>query len=111
MGTKEEVTVRSCNQVIAVAESAIQPEDGELLNLKYSLRCLTGPSGDTLYGLQVDKRHPNGHLIEREETHGLTSSIDEATALAKVFAAGTVPPCVLLEMVDEWHDVYCSPAL
>ena len=103
--------MRSCNQVIAVAEAAIQPDEGELLNLRYSLRCLTGPSGEALYGLQVDKRFPNGLLIEREETHGLTTSLDEATALAKAFAAGTVPPCVLLEMVDEWHDVYCSTAL
>jgi len=90
--------------IIPVAKATIQPEDSELLVLDYSLRCLTGPEGETLYGLRVDKRLPNGVLIEREETPGLTGSMEDAKTLAETFAAGTVPPCVLLEMVAEYYE-------
>ena len=89
-------------QTIAVAQATIHPEGGELSVLDYSLLCTAGPEGETLYGLRVDKRCPNGTLQEREETDAITGSLDEAMTLAKAFAAGTVPPCVLLEMVDEW---------
>ena len=100
--SEEEDIVFVSNQTIAVAQATIHPDDGELSVLDYSLRCTTGPEGETLYRLRVDKRCPNGNLKEREETAAITSSLDEAMALAKAFAAGTVPPCVLLEMVDDW---------
>ena len=104
--------MQQCNQVIAIAHATIcpdnGPDEGKLLALEYSLRCITGSEGEDLYGLRVDKRYPSGVLIEREETSALTGSLDEATALAEAFATGTVPPCVLLEMVDEWHEVFCS---
>ena len=98
------------NKTIPVAHAAITLEDGKMLILEYSLRCLTGPEGEELYGLRVDMRSPNGMLIEREETAALTGSQNEAMALAKVFAEGTVPPCVLLEMVEEWHGTYITEA-
>jgi len=90
------------SNVIAVAQATIHPEGGELAALEYFLRCFTGPEGEILYGLRVDKRHPGGDLIEREETEALTGSLHEVTVLAEAFAAGTVTPCVLLEMVEEW---------
>ena len=93
----------SCVQVIAVTQAIIRPDEGGSLLLEYFLRLWTGQEDEVLYGLRVDKRSPDGVLIEREETPALTGSIEEATALAKRFAKGTVPPCVLLEMVDEWY--------
>ena len=95
--------MNSCVQIIPIAKATIQPEDGGQLLLDYALRCVTGPEGETLYGLRVDKRFPNGVLVEREETPGLTGSLEEASNLAEIFAAGTVPPCVLLEMVAEYY--------
>lgn len=92
------------NNTIAIAQTTIQPDDGGILALEYFVCLLTGQEGEVLYGLRVDKRHPGGELIEREETPALTGSLAEITALAETFAAGTVPPCVLLEMVDEWYE-------
>jgi len=88
--------------VIAVAQSTVHPEGGELMTLEYFLREFTGPEGEALYGLRVDMRRPGGDLAERQETEALTGSIAEATVLAEAFAAGTVMPYTLLEMVDEW---------
>jgi len=88
--------------IIAVAQATIHPEGGELMNLEYFLRQFTGPEGEALYGLRVDMRRPGGELVEREETEALTGSIAEVTVLAEAFAAGTVMPYVLLEMVEEW---------
>jgi len=72
------------------------------MTLKYFLCCFTGPEGEALYGLRVDMHNPLGDLLEREETEALTGSKDEITVLAEAFAAGTVMPCVLKEMVAEW---------
>jgi len=90
--------------IIPVAKATIQPEDSELLVLDYALRLIPGPEGEALYGLRVDKRSSDGVLLEREETPILTGSLEEAKALAETFAAGTVPPCVLLEMVAEYYE-------
>ena len=93
-------------KIIPVARMSFSPDDVEAMTLEYSLRCVTGPEGEDVFGLRVDKRRQGGQLVEREETPALTSSQGEATAMAKAFAAGTVPPCVLLEMVDEWHESF-----
>ena len=101
--------MRNCDQVMTIAHATIHPEDGEPLVLEYFLRLLTGQEDEVLYGLRVDKRTPGGMLLEREETPALTGSLEDATTLAKTFAKGTVPPCVLLEMVDEWYDIVSPP--
>lgn len=92
----------SNKQVTAIAKATIHPDEGGPLVLEYFLCHFTGEEGEALYGLRVDKRSPNGVLIEREDTPALTGSLDDATSLANTFAKGTVPPCVLNEMVDEW---------
>ena len=101
------MSMNGCTKNISVASVTIHPDESEPLILEYSLRCVQGPEGEELYGLRVDKRFSNGNLLEREETEAVTSVMDEARALAEAFAAGTVPPCVLLEMADEWQYYYC----
>ena len=92
----------SCSNIIQIAKSTVRLESGEMTSLEYFLRSFTGPEGEALYGLRVDMRRPDGELVERNETEPLTGSIEEATVLAEAFAAGTVMPCVLIEMVEEW---------
>jgi len=103
--------MRDCNKAIAIAQTTIQPDDGEQVGLEYYLCQQVGVEGETLYSLRVDKRHMNGGLIEREETPALTGSLTDATAMAEAFARGTVPPSVLLEMVDEWYTTFFSSNL
>jgi len=95
--------MRNCNKAIAIAQTVIHLDEGEQVALEYYLCQSTGQEDEVLYGLRVDKRHPDGGLIEREETTALTGSLADATAMAEAFAKGTVPPSVLLEMVDEWY--------
>ena len=90
------------SNIIPVAKTTIQPDDSEPAVLEYYLRCFTGPEEEVLYGLRVDMRHPDGDLLQREETDALTGSMAEVRALAEAFTEGTVMPCVLREMVDEW---------
>ena len=93
------------NQVIAVAKAIIHPDESLPRALEYYIYQKAGLGGRPLYGLRVDKRSLDGELLEREETPSITSSLEEVMALANAFATGTVPPCVLLEMVDEWYDL------
>ena len=95
--------------VIAIANVKLYPEEGEPWILEYFLRTTHGPKGGLAYGIRVDKRRIDGALLEREETPGITSSLDDATKLAKIFAQGTVPPCVLHEMVDECQELFLPP--
>ena len=90
------------NEIITVAQETIHPEDRGVLTLEYFLVPTTGPEEETLYKLRVDMRNAAGELTERQDSKPLTGSLKEATALAEKFAAGTVTPCVLQEMVDEW---------
>ena len=92
------------NQVMLIKKATIQPDGCEELTLSYFVCQLTGLEGEVLYALRVDKRCPDNVIIEREETPPLTGSLAEIATLAETFAVGTVPPCVLLEMVDEWFE-------
>ena len=103
--------MHSNNETIAVIQSSIHMETGQVYALDYSLRCVTGPEGEALYALRVDMRDQEGTVVECGESAGITGSLDEAKALAAVFADGTVTPLVLLEMIDEWRDVYCPSSL
>ena len=101
------------NNSIAVAQEAFTLENGVQLVLAYSILHLIGPEDEDLYGIRVEKRYPNGNLIEMQDTAGITGSIAEAKAIAEAFAAGTVPPCALLDMIAEWQysvDSAAAPA-
>ena len=98
------------NTDIPIATASIHPEDSDVLSLEYTLLCVAGQEGENLYALRVDMRSPEGILLEREETPGFTGSLEDATAMANAFAAGTVPPCVLLEMTKEWNHPYSRAA-
>ena len=90
--------------IIPVAHATYHPEGESTMALDYFILSFTGPEGEALYGLRVDKSSLSGTLVEREETEAVTGSFKEITAIAEAFAAGTVPPCVLHEMVYEWFD-------
>jgi len=83
-----------------IANATIQQDDGAEWQLDYYLQIYDGT--ETLYGLRVNKSTLEGVLVDSEETFATTDNKDEALAMAEAFARGTVPPSVLLEMVDEW---------
>ena len=88
--------------VIPIAKATIHPEGSQPMTLEYYLRCYTGPEGEDLYGMRIDMRHIGGDLAEREETAALSGCVEDVTVLVNAFAEGTVTPCVLHEMVEEW---------
>ena len=90
------------SDVIAVARACIFLDEGELISLEYYLRCYTSPIGATMYGVRIDKRYPEGNLIERDETAALSASFADMLELVKTFAKGTVMPSTLHDMVEEW---------
>lgn len=90
------------DRLITIAHGVIYPKEEDLKVLKYSIRLATGQEGEDLFGLRVDKYDNNGIVIESNETQAFTGSIKKAISLAEDFAAGTVTPCVLDEMIDEW---------
>ena len=84
-----------------VSQETICHENRGALTLEYYLRGHTGPDGETQYGMRIDMRNPDGELLERDETTGLSTSIADVAELAKAFAKGTVEPSFLHEMVEE----------
>jgi len=80
----------------------VQNEDGKCWLMKYYLRTIVGEGGKHFYALRVDQCDEAGTTEQTDATPAFTSSLDEAKALAERFARGTVMPCVLLEMVDDW---------
>jgi len=87
--------------IIFVAQETIYSENGGTSSLEYFLRSHTGPDGETQYGMRIDMRNPDGELLERDETAGLSASITDVAELAEAFAKGTVRPSYLHEMVEE----------
>ncbi|MCL2188486.1 MAG: DUF6514 family protein [Defluviitaleaceae bacterium] len=85
-----------------ITEVTIQQENGTQWVLVYYLQSISTREGD-VYALRVDKLSRDGVLLEKAETYGLTDSKKEAMHMAMAFAKGTVPPCVLTEMADEYY--------
>lgn len=81
-----------------VADADIQTEKGISWMLKYYVR----ETEKTVYDIKIEKYAANGTLVETEATKALTASYNDALALARRFAQGTVTPMVLLEMAEEW---------
>jgi len=94
------------SDVIVVSTETVCTEDGDIFYLEYFLRCFTGLEGEAMYGMRIDMRYPSGELLVREETSALSSSMSDVATLIEAFAEGTVMPCVLHEMIEEWFCPY-----
>jgi len=86
-----------------LTRATIVTDKGDKWLLDYYIQTYEGRGGHEIYGLKINKSTPDGVLIESEETFATTETYAEVVAMAKAFAKGTVPPVVLLEMVDEWE--------
>ena len=84
-----------------IADAVMHLENGKKWLLQYYLRTYEKGLGKTLYGIRVDKCRTDGQLTETEATYPITESRVEAMVVLKAFCAGSVPPCTLLEMIDE----------
>jgi hypothetical protein len=79
------------------ANAVMETESGQHWVLNYYVH----NPGAKRYGLHVEKRTEAGLLAEAETTPVLTASRTQAVTLAKKLARGSVPPCVLIEIMDE----------
>ena len=86
-----------------IASNRLELETGQKWLLHYYLQSVETRGDNTLYGIKVEKSTLDGVLVESEETFATTESRDEALAMIEAFSRGTVPPSVLLEMVDDWE--------
>jgi hypothetical protein len=80
-----------------VTKANIETDDGEGWVLEYYIY-----NQNNAYGLRVEKHDGGRHVTETETTPPFADSREDALRLAQIFAKGSVPPCTLLEMVDEW---------
>ena len=85
-----------------ISEVTVQRDDKITWIFVYFLQTITTDRNEQFYALRVDKLSRDGILLEREETYAFTDCKEEALAMAGAFIQGAVPPCVLLEMTDEW---------
>ena len=76
--------------------------------LDYNVQAYNSSDGTELYGIRITKRAPNGTVSDQAETFAITENRNKVIAIQYYLASGLVPPCVLLEMVDEWfsNDVW-----
>lgn len=97
------------NYYANVVTKTVQCDEGKTWHFDYYLQTYTSSNNVELYGVKVCKRG-NAIVVEEAETFAITDSRDKAETILKYLAAGTVPPCVLIEMVDEWfsNEVWSS---
>lgn len=74
--------------------------------LDYYVQSYQSSNGSELYGIKVDKLDEEGIIAESSETFAITDDKDKAMSMLSFLAKGSVPPCVLLEMVDEWFATF-----
>ena len=98
--------MQNSKREIVIAKANFQPTGRELCHLEYALLTVAGPEGEELYAIRVDMRSACGILLEREESPGITGSLEDATVMATAFANGSVPPYFLMDMVEEWDPEY-----
>jgi len=80
-------------------------EDGGSWVLQYFLQTYQSTDETPMFGVRVEKLTQEGKLLESNETFAITASRDEALDIADYLAKGTVPPCVLMDLVEEWFAV------
>ena len=88
------------------ATTQIVTDNGTTWTLEYYLQTYENSYGKQLYGIKVDKLDLYGIVAESSETYAITESHSVAASILSYLACGTVPPCVLLEMVDEWFSAH-----
>ena len=101
--------MQGLNRLISVASITVHLEDATrnvitTITLEYYLHHSLSPDNEDQYGLRVDKTNHAGSVTDSAETPAFTNSLSKAINLAERFAAGTVMPCVLQELTDEWKD-------
>jgi hypothetical protein len=83
--------------------TAMKMEDGSEYQLSYYIRMFNSSTDGHSYALRVDKHDkPGGRVIESSDTPAFTDEYEKVKRMADAFAEGQVPPCVLIEMCDEW---------
>jgi len=85
-----------------VATATMETDNGVTWLLEYYLQTYESSDGVELYGVKVDKLGGDGTLKESSETFAITDEHGKAQEILTFLAKGSVPPCVLVEMVDEW---------
>jgi len=85
-----------------VATATMEADNGVTWLLEYYLQTYESSNGAELYGVKVDKLSSDGVLKESSETFAITDEHGKAQKIINFLASGSVPPCVLVEMVDEW---------
>lgn len=90
---------------VPVAVAEIVTEDNIVWTLEYFLQTyeVEDVNSESKFGVKVAKLHESGTIAEFAESFAITCNFDEAMQVLAYLARGTVPPCVLAEMIDEWY--------
>ena len=87
-----------CTGYVAVARNTVHADEDYEIVLEYTIL-----KRETYYGLRVDKRSVDGELLDREQQPALTGSLEEMMTLTNAFSAGTVFPCTLNDLLEDWY--------
>jgi hypothetical protein len=83
--------------------TVMKADDGCEYQLSYYIRIFSSETDGQSYALRVDKlEQPGGRILESCGTPAFTDDLETIKRMADAFAEGQVPPCVLIEMCDEW---------
>jgi hypothetical protein len=83
--------------------TVMKADDGSEYQLSYYIRVFNSAENGQSYALRVDKHDkPGGRILESCGTPAFTDEPETIKRMADAFAEGQVPPCVLIEMCDEW---------
>ena len=95
-------TVKPTETVRPNATAELVTDSGIVFQLKYYLQTYASTTGAISYGVVVHKVDLAGKLKESSESYAITTSKEKAQIIISFLANGTVPPCTLVDMVEEW---------
>ena len=85
-----------------VQSATAKTETGTQWQYDYFVQTYKSTDDTTFFGIKAEKRSVDGELVEVSDTFAITQDRERVEEIIAFLAKGSVPPCTLVEMVNEW---------
>jgi len=79
-------------------------ENGTNWQLLYYVQSYEATNGKKMYGIKVDKLHPDGTEESSAETFAISPDRNKVLAMIYSFAKGAVTPLTLIDVAADWDE-------
>jgi len=87
-----------------ITTASMTTESGTHWQLLYYVQSYETTNGKKMYGIKVDKLHPDGTEESSAETFAISPDHNKVLAMIYSFAKGAVSPLTLNDVVADWSE-------